>query len=494
MEKFNAAKSGQKILDAITLFKPPVFIPSASSLLFEERQKGKFHIWGHQKKATDLTWGEIHLVMPMQTVAAEAWFEQLVVLVIVLNVVVLSADHYGQSEDFAAVLAGFNGFFTFFFVGELAALLLANGPTHFRSLPNKFDVVVVLVSLVDLCIPGNGSSVTNVIRALRLLRLGKLLKTWKDLRVVLEAVMKSFNDMGWFMLLVVIYIYNFTILGNLAFGNGRLPQEGLSKANFDNFGWSAMTVFQVMTGENWNDVMVTATLNTSGWASFYFIILFMTGNYIMVNIFLAILLSHYQPGDADEEDDEQESDHETAKSGDQINAKDKEIEQIMQGEDEEESGQSCAPQPDVIALLKSTPDEVSGFQQTERSGWCGSRILEKPDCVEITLKPTKKALAVQNHDSPFQILTGKAVQEEITELMRNKGMHYIDEPEKKKLVVELERSCFVLESHEVRAALIAVSYNPFLNYMIYIVIFINIFCAVVQDYYFDPKSEFGKQV
>ena len=49
---------------------------------------------------------------------------------------------------------------------------------------------------------------------------------------------------------ICICIYSYTL-------RGCIP-----RAHFDNFGWGFVTVFQIMTGENWNTIMRPSALST----------------------------------------------------------------------------------------------------------------------------------------------------------------------------------------------------------------------------------------
>jgi len=57
--------------------------------------------------------------------------------------------------------------------------------------------------------------------------------------------------------------------------------------------WAALTVFEVMIGENWNAVMYDHMRSVGDTACVYFIALVILGNIIMLNLFLAILLGNF---------------------------------------------------------------------------------------------------------------------------------------------------------------------------------------------------------
>ncbi|KAJ8523265.1 hypothetical protein ON010_g17598 [Phytophthora cinnamomi] len=83
----------------------------------------------------------------------------------------------------------------------------------------------------------------------------------------------------------------FTLEG---FWNGTVPRN-----NFDTLLWAAVTVFQIITGENWNNIMYYAILGNGMFSCVYFISLVILGDFVLMNLFLALLLDNF--GDNDEE-------------------------------------------------------------------------------------------------------------------------------------------------------------------------------------------------
>jgi len=86
----------------------------------------------------------------------------------------------------------------------------------------------------------------------------------------------------------------------------KLGYSYYPRHNFDDIYWSVITIFQILTGENWNEVMYDGIRATTWAASLYFLLLVIVGNYIILNLFLAILLDNF--GGADDEDEDEEED------------------------------------------------------------------------------------------------------------------------------------------------------------------------------------------
>merc|ERR1719223_1345358 len=72
------------------------------------------------------------------------------------------------------------------------------------------------------------------------------------------------------------------------------PYDCTRRAHFDYFLWSIVTVFQCLTGENWNAVMYDG-MRGAGWPYFlFFFAMVVLGMCIIFNLFLAILMANFQ--------------------------------------------------------------------------------------------------------------------------------------------------------------------------------------------------------
>jgi len=112
------------------------------------------------------------------------------------------------------------------------------------------------------------------------------------------------------LVLLCLFIFIFALLGMQIFGGRFLDEE--SRATFDNFFQACFTVFQILTGEDWNVVMYDGIQAYGGIkgmgsiASIYFLILFICGNFILLNVFLAIAVDNLSTDGDDEEGGEEE--------------------------------------------------------------------------------------------------------------------------------------------------------------------------------------------
>merc|ERR1719271_1556151 len=92
-----------------------------------------------------------------------------------------------------------------------------------------------------------------------------------------------------------------------------------SRYHFNDVGNSFLVIFVVLSGENWNEIMfdnhratfdytyVNSTVPLP-YAIVYFILLFIVGNLLLFNLFIAILLSNFDDDDDEDEEDEEDDD------------------------------------------------------------------------------------------------------------------------------------------------------------------------------------------
>ena len=161
---------------------------------------------------------------------------------------------------------------------------------------------MVILSIIEMVLaavdPSGGGGGLSVLRTFRLLRVFKLARSFHDLQALLRTLLNSLAGVSTSMVLTLLMMFIFTLLGMFLYG-GQWDAEAFggrmtSRANFDGFGWGFITVFQVLTGENWNDLF-WAGLDTHGFASVvYLIVLQFLGNYMIMNLFLAILLGGFE--------------------------------------------------------------------------------------------------------------------------------------------------------------------------------------------------------
>ena len=81
------------------------------------------------------------------------------------------------------------------------------------------------------------------------------------------------------------------------------------RAHFDTLGWALITIFQLLSGENWNTVMYDGIRAGGVGAAFYFIVMVILGDFIILNLFLAILLTNFDGLDEAQKEETENNEH-----------------------------------------------------------------------------------------------------------------------------------------------------------------------------------------
>ncbi|XP_066563810.1 voltage-dependent P/Q-type calcium channel subunit alpha-1A-like isoform X1 [Amia ocellicauda] len=240
-----------------------------------------------------------------------------VLSLVALNTLCVAIVHYDQPE----LLSDFLYFAEFIFLGlfmsEMFIKMYGLGTRpYFHSSFNCFDCAVIVGSIFEVIWavikPGTSFGI-SVLRALRLLRIFKVTKYWASLRNLVVSLLNSMKSIISLLFLLFLFIVVFALLGMQLFGGQFNFDEGTPPTNFDTFPAAIMTVFQILTGEDWNAVMYDGIksqggVNTGMVFSIYFIVLTLFGNYTLLNVFLAIAvdnLANAQELTKDEQEEEQ---------------------------------------------------------------------------------------------------------------------------------------------------------------------------------------------
>ncbi|XP_075248147.1 voltage-dependent calcium channel type A subunit alpha-1-like isoform X4 [Convolutriloba macropyga] len=237
-------------------------------------------------------------------VKSNAFYWTIIALVF-LNTVFVAVEHYNQPEWLTTFLKYTEYIFLALFMFEMILKMYGLGPKlYFKSSFNCFDCVVILGSIGEEIWSHykNESFGISVLRALRLLRVFKVTRYWSSLRNLVLSLMMSMRSIISLLFLLFLFIMIFALLGMQLFGGSFNFDSGTPASNFDTFPIALMTVFQILTGEDWNVVMYdgirSACDNKERACSagmlyaFYFIALVLLGNYTLLNVFLAIAVDN----------------------------------------------------------------------------------------------------------------------------------------------------------------------------------------------------------
>lgn len=200
----------------------------------------------------------------------------------------------------------------------MSSKVLAVGPKKYlQDRMNWLDGSVVSMSVFELLLTAVGGSGGNlsafktvrVFRTFRVLRIARLLRALKSMKVIIAVISRSASSFVYITLLMFVFIFIYTLLGMQVFGGQFNFPDGLPRGNYNSFSIAFLTVFQVLTTENWNTVLFDSMRSPEVGQVvpvIYLVSWIFIGNYILLNLFLAILLDGFVAEDDEEVGDLEE--------------------------------------------------------------------------------------------------------------------------------------------------------------------------------------------
>ncbi|KAM7401215.1 hypothetical protein PAMA_005416 [Pampus argenteus] len=222
-----------------------------------------------------------------------------ITICIVLNTLFMALEHYPMTDEFNTMLSVGNLVFTGIFTAEMVLKLIAMDPYYyFQQGWNIFDGVIVCLSLMELGLSNVDG--LSVLRSFRLLRVFKLAKSWPTLNTLIKIIGNSVGALGNLTLVLAIIVFIFAVVGMQLFGKNyqdcvcKIANDcQLPRWHMKDFFHSFLIVFRVLCGE-WIETMWDC-MEVAGQplCILVFMLVMVIGNLVVLNLFLALLLSSF---------------------------------------------------------------------------------------------------------------------------------------------------------------------------------------------------------
>ena len=145
-----------------------------------------------------------------------------------------------------------------------------------------FDTLIVTMSLI----PIEDSEVVLLARLVRIFRVLRLISIIPELRILISALIKALPPMGYVLLLMFIIFYIYAAVGSLLF-------EQINPTLWGDISVSMLTLFRVVTFEDWTDVMYeTMGVYPLSWI-FYLTFIFLNA-FVFLNMMIGIVIERMQ--------------------------------------------------------------------------------------------------------------------------------------------------------------------------------------------------------
>ena len=208
-------------------------------------------------------------------------FELFVVSIIILSAVLIGAKTYSMPTTFITAIKWLDFLVTIIFLFEISIRFIAeeNKKRFFHNGWNVFDTLIVIISLI----PIQDSEMALIGRLVRIFRVLRMISIIPELRMLLNSLLRALPQLGYVLLLMFIIFYIYAAVGSTFFAKVNPELWG-------DIAISLLTLFRVMTFEDWTDVMYeTMEVYPFSWI-FYLTFIFLTA-FAFLNMVIGIVVN-----------------------------------------------------------------------------------------------------------------------------------------------------------------------------------------------------------
>lgn len=218
-------------------------------------------------------------------------FELFVVAVILFSAIVVGAKTYDLPQGVLTLVSYLDSLITVIFLFEISVRFIAeeNKRHFFKSGWNIFDTLIVIASLV----PVDESEMAFIGRLLRIFRVLRMISIIPELRILLNSLLKALPQLGYVMLLMFIIFYIYAAIGATLFAD-------INPVLWGDISISLLTLFRVMTFEDWTDVMYE-TMTVYGFSWIYYLSFIFLTAFAFLNMVIGIVVSVIEKENAKED-------------------------------------------------------------------------------------------------------------------------------------------------------------------------------------------------
>lgn len=208
-------------------------------------------------------------------------FELFVVFVIVFSALMIGAKTYDISPTLLSVVVWLDWGITLFFLTEITIRFLGeeNKRNFFKSGWNIFDTLIVTISLI----PIDDSEMAVIGRLVRVFRVLRMVSIIPELRMLLNSLLQALPQLGYVLLMMFIIFYIYAAVGATVFGE-------INPVLWGDITISMLTLFRIMTFEDWTDVMYE-TMAVYGWSWVYYLTFIFLTAFAFLNMVIGIVVN-----------------------------------------------------------------------------------------------------------------------------------------------------------------------------------------------------------
>ncbi len=211
-------------------------------------------------------------------------FQFFIIAVIVVSALMIGAKTYDIDPKYITMLGYLDTAITLLFLFEIVVRFIAEGHSFafFKKGWNVFDTLIVGISLI----PIEDSEMVLLARLVRIFRVLRLISIIPELRILISALLKALPPMGYVLLLMFIMFYIYAAVGSFLF-------EDINKVLWGDIAVAMLTLFRVVTFEDWTDVMYE-TMEVYPLSWMYYLSFIFLNAFVFLNMMIGIVIERMQ--------------------------------------------------------------------------------------------------------------------------------------------------------------------------------------------------------
>lgn len=224
------------------------------------------------------------LINTINQINSNKLFQFFIIAVIVISALLIGAKTYDIDPKYITMLGYVDTAITYLFLFEIIVRFIAEGHSlaFFKKAWNVFDTLIVAVSLI----PIEDSEMVLLARLVRIFRVLRLISIIPELRILISALIKALPPMGYVLLLMFIMFYIYAAVGSLLF-------DDINKVLWGDIAVSMLTLFRVVTFEDWTDVMYE-TMEVYPLSWMYYLSFIFLNAFVFLNMMIGIVIERMQ--------------------------------------------------------------------------------------------------------------------------------------------------------------------------------------------------------
>ncbi len=253
-----------------------------------------------------------------RVIADSQSFQNFVLGTIIVAGVLVGIQTYGDRvSSYEPLLNFLDLVILVIFTVEVVVKMLALAPRfldYFRDSWNVFDFLIVAIALIALFLPDLNAGFIAVLRLVRILRVFKLVKAIPKLQLLVGALLKSIPSMGYIGILLSLLFYIYSAMAVFLFAEN-------DPVHFANLQTSMLSLFRVVTLEDWTDIMYISMhgCDHSIWGysaaegctdpqgygflgAMFFVSFVLIGTMIVLNLFIGVIMTSMDEARAEAEE------------------------------------------------------------------------------------------------------------------------------------------------------------------------------------------------